>query len=153
MLNHAPIMGTGFGVLLLLYGLMRRSCEVVRAAFLLFMLSAVLAVPTFLTGDPAEHVVEGLPHYREDLTEAHEEAGLIALIFAGITGIVALIAYIRLATKKECKAPLTVSVLIIALFTLGFFVRTGQLGGKINHQELRPGFVLPPHVEDEDEKD
>lgn len=150
MLNHAPIMGTGFGVLVLLWGLIRRSCEVVRTAFLLFILAALLAIPTFFTGEPAAHVLENLPHFSEQLSESHEEAALVALIFAGITGIISLIAYIRLVTKKECTAPLTIGILIIALITLGFFFRAGQLGGKINHQELRSGFVMPAHAEDED---
>jgi len=150
MLNHAPIMGMGFGVLVLLWGLIRRNCEVVRTSFLLFMLAAVLAIPTFFTGEPASDVLKNLPHFSEQTSEAHEEAALIALIFVGITGIISLIAYIRLITKKECTAPLTIGILIIALITLGFFFRAGQLGGKINHQELRPGFVMPAHTEDAD---
>jgi hypothetical protein len=29
--------------------------------------------------------------------------------------------------------------------------RTGQLGGQINHPELRPGYVVPPVTEDEED--
>ena len=149
-LNHAPIMGVGFGVLVLLYGLMRKSCEVVRASFLMFILSALLAVPTFFTGEPASEVLKGLPYFHEELSETHKAAALIAFIFAGITGVLSLVALFRLAKKKECKAPLTIAVLVIAVITLGFFIRAGQFGGKISHQELRPGFVMPPHSDDED---
>jgi uncharacterized membrane protein len=150
-LNHAPIMGTGFGILVLLYGLARKSCEVVRASFLLFILSALLAVPTFFTGEPASEVLKGLPYFHEELSEAHKAAALIALIFVWITAVAALAALYRLAKKKECKASLTIGVLVIAVITLGFFLRAGQLGGKINHQELRPGFVMPPATEDEED--
>ena len=150
-LNHAPIMGAGFGILVLLYGLTRKSCEVVRASFLLFILSALLAVPTFFTGEPASEVLKGLPYFHEELSEAHKAAALIALIFVWITGVSALAALYFLAKRKECKAPLTIGVLVIAVITLGFFVRAGQLGGKISHQELRPGYVLPPATEDEED--
>ena len=148
-LNHAPIMGTGFGVLILLYGLTRKSCEVVRASFLMFILSALLAVPTFFTGEPASEVLKGLPYFHEELSEAHKAAALIALIFVWITAVAALAALYFLAKKKECPASLTIGVLVIAVITLGFFVRAGQLGGKISHQELRPGYVMPPATEDE----
>ena len=144
-------MGTGFGILVLLYGLARKSCEVVRASFLLFILSALLAVPTFFTGEPASEVLKGLPYFHEELSEAHKAAALIALIFVWITGVTALAALYFLAKKKECKASLTIGVLVIAVITLGFFVRAGQLGGQISHQELRPGYVMPPATEDKED--
>jgi uncharacterized membrane protein len=150
-LNHAPAIGLSFGVLVLLYGLFRRSCEVVRASFLMFVLAALICVPVYLTGDSAEHAVKGgVPDVANDsLIKPHEDAALFALIFVCITGAVALAAFYLLLKKKECPAFLTVSVLIIALFSLVILVRTGQLGGQINHPELRPGYVMPPATEDE----
>jgi hypothetical protein len=153
LLNHAPIMGVGFGVLVLLYGLARRSCEVVRASFLLFVFAALICVPVYLTGDPTEDVVKGgVPDVPNDsLVEPHEESALLSLIFVCITGAVALVAFYLLLKKKECPASLTIGVLIIALISLGFLVRTAQLGGKINHPELRPGYVMPPPSEEEED--
>jgi uncharacterized membrane protein len=152
-LNHAPAIGLSFGVLVLLYGLARRSCEVVRASFLMFVLAALICVPVYLTGDSAEHAVKGgLPDVPNDsLIKPHEESALLALIFVCITGAVSLIAFYLLLKKKECPASLTIGVLIIALISLGFLIRTGQLGGQINHPELRPGYVMPPPSEDEED--
>jgi uncharacterized membrane protein len=152
-LNHGPAFGLAFGVLVLLYGLIRRNCEVVRTSFLLFVLAAVLCVPVYLTGDFAEHAVKGgVPDVPNDsLIKPHEQAALFALIFVSITGAVALVALWRLWRKKECPAAVTISVLIIALISLGFLVHTGNLGGKINHPELRPGYVMPPYTEDEED--
>jgi multisubunit Na+/H+ antiporter MnhB subunit len=152
-LNHGPAFGLAFGVLILLYGLIRRNCEVVRTSFLLFVLSAVLCVPVYLTGDFAERAVKGgIPDVPNDsLIKPHEESALISLIFVSITGAVALVAFYLLLKKKECPASVTISVLILALISLGFLIHTGDLGGKINHPELRPGYVMPPPSEDEED--
>jgi multisubunit Na+/H+ antiporter MnhB subunit len=151
-LNHGPAFAIAFGVLVLLYGLARRNCEVVKASFLLFVLAALICVPVYLTGDSAEHAVKGgVPDVPDDsLIKPHEDAALFGLIFVSVTGVVALVAFYLLFRKKECPAMLTISVLILALFSLVVLIHTGDLGGKINHPELRPGYVMPPYTEDND---
>lgn len=58
------------------------------------MVTAAAAVPTYLTGEPAEEAVEHLPGVVKDLIEIHEERALIALIvatFGGILGLASLL--------------------------------------------------------------
>ena len=54
MLTHVPVLGTVFGLGLLLVALWRRSDEVKKVALGVFVLAALFAVPVYLTGEPAE---------------------------------------------------------------------------------------------------
>jgi hypothetical protein len=150
-LNHAPAMGLGFGLVVLLYGLWRKNCEVVRASFLVLVLAGLTAIPVYLTGESAERAVQGLPDVPDKtLIHEHEDTALYGLISICVTGAAALAALWLLYKKKECKANITVSILILAALSLAILVRVGQLGGTINHPELRPGYVMPAHVEEDD---
>ena len=51
-LNHLPVVGTFFGVLLLLLALLRKSEELKRGSLGVFALTALLALPIYFTGEP-----------------------------------------------------------------------------------------------------
>ncbi len=70
-LNHVPVIGAGLLVLLLLYGMLRRSNDVVRAALLGFVALALLAVPAYLTGEPAGKAIKGHPGIALGAIEVH----------------------------------------------------------------------------------
>ncbi len=78
--NHYPIIGTLFGVLFLGYGLFAKNKSILHAGLLLLFLMALLAIPTQLTGEGAEEIVEelGVDH---DVIHAHEEAAELAFWF------------------------------------------------------------------------
>ena len=54
LMNHLPILGVPFGLLLLCAGMLRQSDELKKAALLTFVVAALLAVPVYFTGEPAE---------------------------------------------------------------------------------------------------
>lgn len=85
MLNHVPVLGTAFGLGLLAFGIWRQSDELKKAALGFFVIAALIAIPAYLTGEPAEEVVESLPGVSDTIIEQHEQAAVIAF-----TGIVAL---------------------------------------------------------------
>ena len=62
LLNHVPVIGTILGVLLLAWGTIRKSEELKQASLSIFIGAAVIAIPAFLTGEPAEEVAERTPH-------------------------------------------------------------------------------------------
>lgn len=61
MLNHFPIIGMTFASPLLLLAWGTKSEDLIRVGLGLVSLTGLLAVATFLTGEPAEEVVENLP--------------------------------------------------------------------------------------------
>ena len=50
LLNHLPILGALFGLLILAGGFLLKYDTVKRTALGLFVLSAILAIPAYLTG-------------------------------------------------------------------------------------------------------
>ncbi|MGA7880692.1 MAG: hypothetical protein WCA06_13995 [Terrimicrobiaceae bacterium] len=60
MLNHIPVPRMAFGLALLGWALLRKGEELKRTSLGLFIIIALLAIPTYLTGEPAEELVENL---------------------------------------------------------------------------------------------
>lgn len=148
-LNHAPLFGLGFGLLVLLYGMLRKNADVLRAGLLLFVLAALLAVPAYLSGDGAEEVIEHMPGIAKSLIETHEEAATVALIVVIAAGLAAMAGLHFLHRKRPLPKLVTAAILILALAALGVIGYAASLGGKIQHAELRAGFVVPAEHDDE----
>lgn len=135
LLNHIPILGTAIGCLFLGYALLRKNTEFVKASLVFLVVIAALAIPAFLTGEPAEKLVEHLPGVTEALIEQHEDAGKFALIAACVTGLSALAALLLFSRVKVLPS----IVLALALLTTGMMAWVGNLGGQIRHTEIRAG--------------
>lgn len=137
LLNHFPLIGFVFSLLLLLLGLLRSNESYVRAGFLIILISGLFAVPTYLAGEPAEKVIEKLPGFSEELVEAHEEAAELAIWFIGITSLAAGVALWSSIKKKGSSKLILRSVLVLNFVSLVLVGRTSNLGGKISHPEIR----------------
>lgn len=139
LLNHLPVLGTAFGILLLLFAWLKKSDEVKRVSLGVFVLTAICAVPAYLTGEPAEGVVESLAGVSEAIIENHESAALVALSVAIATGVVALAGLFLSRKAKPLPMWLMLVTLFLALATGGLMARTANLGGEIRHTEIRTG--------------
>lgn len=82
-LNHVPILGTYFGIAPLVLALMRRSDELNRVALGVFVVAALFTIPVYLTGQPAEHAIEGAPGLSEAVIGPHEDASHARATSAG----------------------------------------------------------------------
>lgn len=136
LLNHLPLLGTGFGVLLLVLALARRSDELRRVSLAVFVLAALSALPTYLTGEPAEEIVEHLAGVSKPIIDQHEEAAEGAAIALAILGAVSLAALVRFR-RSALPDWLAVSSLLLALVVAALMARTANLGGRIRHSEIR----------------
>jgi uncharacterized membrane protein len=142
LLNHLPVLGTAFGLVLFLFAWLRKSREVKQVSLGVFVLAALSAVPAYLTGEPAEEVAEHLPGVTEALIEQHESAALVALSVAIATGVVALAGLFLTWRNKQLphwQLPswLALATLFLALTTGGLMARTANIGGQIRHTEIR----------------
>ena len=59
-LNHLPIIIPVIGLLIMIGGLFFSSEILKRTAYLVYVLSAIVAIPAFATGEGAEEVLEKL---------------------------------------------------------------------------------------------
>ncbi len=135
LINHIPILGTLFGLLILLWITWKPREELRKLGLLVLFLSGLAAIPVYLTGEPAEDMLEGLAGVSEDRIEQHEEAATVTLGFMIFTGVLAAVG---LLNKNERNINnVTKIVLVIAIITIGLSAWTGNLGGEIRHSEIR----------------
>jgi len=88
-LNHVPVLGTAFGRALVGWALLRRSEELKKISLGVFIIVALLAIPAYLTGEPAEELVENLPGVSKASIEQHEETAQAAFAGVLIVGVAA----------------------------------------------------------------
>ena len=136
-LNHIPLIGIGFVALLMVIAFLRKSSELVSVSMVLAVVVALFAIPAYLTGEPAEEVVENTPGISENLIEEHEEAAEKAFILVEAVGGLALIGLIARRFSRNLGNTLAVATLAGLLAGGGLVAYTANLGGKIHHQEIR----------------
>ena len=138
MLNHFPVIGTAFGLGLVGWALLRRSEELKKICLGIFIIVALLAIPAYLTGEPAEELVENLPGVSKTSIEQHEEAAQVAFAGVLIVGIAALGGLLFFRRDKAIPNWLAIIVLVLSLIVFVLMARTANLGGLIRHTEIRP---------------
>jgi hypothetical protein len=136
MLNHVPLFGALAATVLFALALFRRAQGLARGGLVVAVLTAMVAVLVYLTGEPAEQLVENLPGVSEAVLEAHEEVALLATIAAGAFGVVAIFALF--AFRHGVTMRFTRLLLVTSLVPLAAIAWTAWLGGQIRHSEIRP---------------
>ena len=151
-LSHVPVIGILIVLLLFTVATLRRSTELMRVSYALLVLLAATAVVVYLTGEPAEELVENLPGFSEPLVERHEEVALIATIGMVALGLVALVGLIRFRGPRIAPAWYGRGVLLLVLLMGGVIAWTANLGGQIRHSEIRAngGAVIGGGARDRD---
>ena len=139
MLNHAPVLLLPLGSFLLLVALAVRHAELRTLSLIFVVVGALLAIPVFLTGEPAEDRVEGLPGVTGAVVHRHEEAAEVALVLTLAAGAAALGGWI-LARRR---APAVVA-LLLGLAASAALARAAFYGGQVRHTELRAGSPPAP---------
>lgn len=113
-----------------------RSVPVLRAALILLLFSGLMAIPVYLTGEPAEELVEGMDGVNRVSIHPHEEAAEFAFIALCVQGVAALAALVWFR-RREPANWMVVVTLLIAISASGAVFRAAYLGGKIRHPETR----------------
>ena len=143
LLNHFPVIGTIIGGGLFVLSLFMRSNDLKRASLAVLLGIALLAIPTYITGNGAQDAIKSLPGVSKSMMETHEGAAMVALGFMEFLGAFAWLGlwqYRRLAHIPNWN--LTV-ILILTLVTLGLMTRASNLGGEIRHPEIRAEQATP----------
>lgn len=138
MVNHFPVIGMMLAALLLFYaGLLSRSHESIKIAFLFLVLVSLTSIPAYFSGEAAEDILEAQSGISEVLIEEHEEIAFTSFALTQISALIGLISLIMLK-KNPSKKIMLVNVNLISIATsiiaLGL---TAQSGGLINHPEIR----------------
>lgn len=136
-LNHVPVMGTLFGILLLAAAMAMHSTQLKKVSLTVFVLVALAALPVYFTGEPAEETVKHLPGVHEVNIEQHEAAAKLSLMVMEALGVLALGVLLLSHRSNTVPTGLLFATLLISLIAGGLIARTANLGGQIRHSEIR----------------
>jgi formate hydrogenlyase subunit 3/multisubunit Na+/H+ antiporter MnhD subunit len=140
LLNHIPILGSVFGLLVLCYGMLRKSDEIKKTSLGFFVITALVTIPVYLTGDGAARIVSNLPGVSTAIIQRHDQAATITMFAIEILGAVSLLSlWLSWRSRQELRSWMTLGVLILAMISSGLGAWTGSIGGQIRHTEVRAG--------------
>ena len=144
LLNHFPIVGAFFGLLLLLYAIIKRSEDLKRASYWTFIIIALIAIAVYYSGTQASAVVSGLPGVRGVIIHRHREVAEWSLIAIEILGALSLVGLLFLRSKRAINL-FVVVISIMAIAATGLVSWAGLQGGIIRHTEVRGDlpFLVP----------
>jgi uncharacterized membrane protein len=135
--NHFPIIGTIFGLGILIAGIFMKNIVIKNVAYILFVIAAIFAAVSMTTGEGAEEIAENLPSVTDQIIHEHEEmAEKLALVLYTL-GVISLLG-LYLNFKNNAKAAV-VSYIAIVVAVSGVFLgkQTGTTGGEVRHTEIR----------------
>jgi len=137
LVNHLPVLGSIFAILLLVWSLVRKNTELARAALGLFAIAAITGLAAYFTGEPAEHIAEDIAGVSRAAVHAHEESAELATVLLGGYGVFALVVLLNLR-KGSATFPrrLMVVALLLSFIPAGAMAWTANQGGKIRHPEI-----------------
>jgi hypothetical protein len=146
LLNHVPTVGFGIGITLFIASLVARSGDLKQAGLVVLVGVALLSIPTYATGNAAQVHLQDRGEVSDgthegmvtlSLIETHEGAAFLALTFMELTGALAWLALWQSRRRSKVSSGLNSTILVLSLLTLGLMVQAANIGGMINHPEIR----------------
>ena len=168
LINHFPIIGLLFGILVLLIGIIAKSSVTRRVGLMLFLFAGITSFPSFKTGEGAEHHMEEFSEemfekeYKvpmemrmekheelEHLIHEHEEKAEALMPFMWGIILLSLVALYLEWKKKSMAMVASIVVLIVGCLSAYFAREVGNSGGLIAHPEIRTEKVSSGHMSHE----
>jgi hypothetical protein len=141
-LNHIPVFGLLFGLIILAVAQVRQNRDLARTGMVTLVVIAITTIPVYLTGEPAEEIIEHMPGFSEEILARHQWAALIAIVLTEIVGIVALAGLVIYRPPRVLPGWFQPTLLFLCLIAVGWVGWTSSVGGQISHEEARPGFQV-----------
>ena len=130
LLNHVPTIGFAFGIALAAASLVRDSDDLRRASYVVFFGVALVAIPTYLSGNAADFLLKNAPERSQEVVTAHQNAAMLALIPMEIVG---LIGWLALWRSRRWHQP---AILVLSIVVFLLMARAANIGGQIRHPEI-----------------
>jgi len=136
LLNHVPVVGALFALLLFAAALLLRDVVSTKFALAFTVGLAAVAVAVYFTGEPAEQAVEHLAGVTRESIHQHEEAAELATIAIGILGALSVL---TLLVFRARRAPRWVAAAgVVGMLAISALMGwTANLGGQIRHTEIQ----------------
>jgi uncharacterized membrane protein len=135
--NHLPVILPGVGLLIVTFGLFWHLEEIKKLGLWIVIISALIAILVFLTGEPAENVMKNYPDISRLGMHLHEESAKISLVIIECVGIFSLILVGFKKFQKKVPRSVWGGYFIFSLVSFFMMARTAHLGGQIRHEEIQ----------------
>ena len=137
LVNHFPIIGTIFGLGILIAGLFLKNNTLKNTAYVLFVVAAIFSLAAMITGEGAEELVEDLPNVGHKIIHEHEEIAEKFAILMYVLGVFSIVG-LYFNFKNHSKAKLiSFIVLMVAIVAAALSKSVGTTGGEVRHTEIR----------------
>lgn len=137
LLNHFPTIGEIIGGGLFLLSLIAKSDDLKRASLAILLGIALIAIPTYMSGNGAQEAIKSLPGVSKSLIEAHEGAALVAMAFLLFTGAFAWLGLWQFRRLGRVLNWNLAVILVLTVVSFGLMARASNMGGEIRHAEIR----------------
>lgn len=137
LLNHLPTVAFGLAAGLLVVSWFGGSEDLRRTSCALLFILALVAIPTYVTGDAARFALPDRDDVSADLVAAHRDAAMVALIPMQMTGVLAWIAVWRF------RGWILPALVAMSFATLALMARAANVGGGIRHPEVLGQGAVP----------
>ena len=135
--NHFPIIGTIFGLGILIAGLIFKNTATKNVAYVLFVVAAIFAAFSMGTGEGAEEIAEKLPDVTDQIIHEHEEMAEKLAIVLYALGAFSLVGLFLNFVKNSNEKFVSYLAVVIAAVAVFLAQQTGTTGGEIRHTEIR----------------
>jgi len=137
LLNHVPILGSVFALVLLAFGYFMWNDTLSKAALWTLVVVSLIAIPAFLSGEEAEHAVEDRLGISNTQIHEHEEQAEIAFWALMCSGAIALGTLMASMKTQTVNRTLLFLNMVFITGTFALMARTGNSGGAIRHPEIQ----------------
>ncbi len=127
------IIGLGVFVSALLWN----SDHLKRTSLGIFLAIALIAMPTYMTGNAAQEILAKNPAASLPLIEAHQSWALLAFAVISLNGLFAWIGLWQYRRYSRPAGWVLPSILVCAAVSFGLMAVAANLGGDIMHPEVR----------------
>jgi len=145
LLNHVPTVGFGIGIALFILALITRSNDLKQGSLVIFVVIALITIPTYVTGNAAQIKLLDLgaigdadsARVTQSLVQTHEGAAFLALTLMELTGALAWLALWQFRRTSLLSSGMAGTLLMLSLITIGVTALAANVGGHISHPEIR----------------
>ena len=131
--NHFPILGSLFGVLLLVVALFKPNLKTTFSAYIILLISGIGGFIAYFTGEPAEESIEHLKGISHKVIHIHEEMAENSLYFVFLLTAAAIIWLWAERSQWQSAKKIELFTLVVGIVAFILFAFTGYLGGHIRH--------------------
>lgn len=131
--NHFPILGSLFGILLLVVALLKPNLNTTFSAYIILVISGIGGIVAYFTGEPAEESIEHVRGISHKVIHIHEEMAENSLFFIFLLTATAIIGLWAERAKWESSKKIELFALVVGIVAFILFAFTGYLGGHIRH--------------------